>query len=121
MSLPPPPGAVSVAGLWPVVRQEGSFRSLAHKEGSLQIEGSGGDVPCTRNPMAVGQNLWLHFGVDEHLFATYFDVHQGYRVLTTAISQKEVPRHGFVFFEVPCQSVNHSGARQRRRWDRRLC
>ena len=29
-----------------------------------------------------GQNLWLHFGVDEHPFATYFDVHQGYRVLT---------------------------------------
>ena len=25
--------------------------------------------------------LWLHFGVDEHSFATYFDV-QGYRVLT---------------------------------------
>ena len=23
-----------------------------------------------------------HFGVDEHPFATYFDVHQGYRVLT---------------------------------------
>ena len=28
------------------------------------------------------QNLWLHFGVDEHPFATYFDVYQGYRVLT---------------------------------------
>ena len=26
--------------------------------------------------------LWFHFGVDEHPFATYFDVHQGYRVLT---------------------------------------
>ena len=24
----------------------------------------------------------LHFGVDEHPCATYFDVHQGYRVLT---------------------------------------
>ena len=24
---------------------------------------------------------WLHFGVDEHPFATYFGVHQGYRVL----------------------------------------
>ena len=23
-----------------------------------------------------------HFGVDEHPFETYFDVHQGYRVLT---------------------------------------
>ena len=32
--------------------------------------------------MAMGHNLWLHFGVDEHPFATYFDVHQGYRVLT---------------------------------------
>ena len=28
-------------------------------------------------------NLWRsHFGVDEHPFATYFDVHQGYRVLS---------------------------------------
>ena len=25
----------------------------------------------------MGHNLWLHFGVDEHLFATFFDVHQG--------------------------------------------
>ena len=25
--------------------------------------------------------VWLHFGVDEHPFATYFDVHQRYRVL----------------------------------------
>ena len=32
--------------------------------------------------MAMGHNLWLLFGVDEHPFATYFDVHQGYRVLT---------------------------------------
>ena len=27
--------------------------------------------------MALGHNLWLHFGVDEHPFATY-DVHQGF-------------------------------------------
>ena len=32
--------------------------------------------------MAMGHSLWLHFGVDEHPFATYFDAHQGYRVLT---------------------------------------
>ena len=32
--------------------------------------------------LAMGHNLWLHFGVDEHPVATYFDVHQGYRVLT---------------------------------------
>ena len=32
--------------------------------------------------MAMGHNLWLHFGVDAHPFATSFDVHQGYRVLT---------------------------------------
>ena len=30
----------------------------------------------------MGHNLWFHSGVDEHPFATYFDVHQGYRVLT---------------------------------------
>ena len=33
----------------------------------------------------MGHNLWLHFGVDEHPFATYYDVHQGYRVF---------PEHG---------------------------
>ena len=27
--------------------------------------------------MAMGHNLWLHFGVDEHPFATCVDVHQG--------------------------------------------
>ena len=32
--------------------------------------------------LAMGQNLCLHFGADEHPCATYFDVHQGYRVLT---------------------------------------
>ena len=34
--------------------------------------------------MAMGHKLWLHvhIGVDEHPFATYFDVDQGYRVLT---------------------------------------
>ena len=32
--------------------------------------------------MAMGHNQWLHFGMDEHPFATYFDVRQGYRVLT---------------------------------------
>ena len=33
--------------------------------------------------MAMGHNLWRsHFGVHEHPFASYFDVHQGYRVLT---------------------------------------
>ena len=26
--------------------------------------------------LAMGHNLWLHFGVDEHPFATYFDVDQ---------------------------------------------
>ena len=32
--------------------------------------------------MAMDPILWLHLGVDEHPFATYFDVHQDYRVLT---------------------------------------
>ena len=27
--------------------------------------------------MAMGHNLWLRFRVDEHPFATCFDVHQG--------------------------------------------
>ena len=40
--------------------------------------------------VAMGHNLWLHFGVDEHPFATYFDFHQGYRVWT----------HSHVFFSL---------------------
>ena len=42
------------------------------------------DMLSMRGPlhMAMGHNLWLHCGVDEHPFATYFNVHQGYRVLT---------------------------------------
>ena len=34
------------------------------------------------NDLAMGQNLWYHIWVDEHPFTSYFDVHQGYRVLT---------------------------------------
>ena len=30
----------------------------------------------------MGHNLCLHFGADEHPCTSYFDVHQGYRVLT---------------------------------------
>ena len=30
----------------------------------------------------MGHKLCLHFGADEHPCTTYFDVHQGYRVLT---------------------------------------
>ena len=43
------------------------------------------DFGCGRGSqgkLAMGHNLWLYFGVDEHPFATYFDVHQGYRLLT---------------------------------------
>ena len=32
--------------------------------------------------MAMGHNLCVHFGADEHPCTTYFDVHQGYRALT---------------------------------------
>ena len=37
---------------------------------------------CLDNHVSMGHNLRLHFWVDEHPFATYFDVHHGYRVLT---------------------------------------
>ena len=30
----------------------------------------------------MGQNLWCHIWVNEHPFTIYFDVHQGYKVLT---------------------------------------
>ena len=47
-------------------------------------------TPCLRfrsdGNIAVSHNLWLHFGVDEHPFATHFDVHQGYRVICGAFS-----------------------------------
>ena len=46
--------------------------------------------------MAMGHNQWLLFGVDEHEhpFATYFDIHQGYRVL--------IHSHIFPCLFVPC-------------------
>ena len=37
---------------------------------------------CAPGHVAMGHNLWPHFGVDEHPLATYFDVHQRYRHLT---------------------------------------
>ena len=37
------------------------------------------------SPFSMGHNLWLHFGVEEHSFATCFDVHQWYRVLTHSL------------------------------------
>ena len=36
--------------------------------------------------LAMGHNLWLHFGVDEHPLATHFDVHQGFPGFCPAIS-----------------------------------
>ena len=48
--------------------------------------------------LVMGQNLWLHFGVDEHPFATYLDVHQGYRVLTHShLPRKQPQKNGIVF------------------------
>ena len=41
----------------------------------------GADIGVSKH-MAMGQNLWYHIWVDEHPFTSYFDVHQGYRVLT---------------------------------------
>ena len=32
--------------------------------------------------VAMGQNQWYDIWVDEHPFTIYFDVHQGYKVLT---------------------------------------
>ena len=45
--------------------------------------------------LAMGHNLWLHSGVDEHPFTTYFDVHQGYGVLTHIhLVQKQIKTRG---------------------------
>ena len=40
------------------------------------------DIITVAKDMAMGQSLWYHIWVDEHPFTCYFDVHQGYRVLT---------------------------------------
>ena len=51
--------------------------------------------------LAMWHNLWLHFGADGHPFATYFDVHQGYRVLThnhLAVGEKWIPKTEPCFF-----------------------
>ena len=65
--------AASLEELFEEIRQEAS-------------RGSGGwwSFPLTmiNSDMTMGQNLWYHIWVDEHPFTSYFDVHQGYRVLT---------------------------------------
>ena len=46
--------------------------------------------------LMIGHNPWRsHFGVDEHPCATYFDVHQGYRVLTHShvLVQSSCPKY----------------------------
>ena len=73
------------------------------------------------NTLAMGHNLCLHFGVDEHPFATYFDVHQGYRVLTSHImSCDRVPRApspmGSPGSSHPIGSAARSAAALRPRW-----
>ena len=50
--------------------------------------------------VAMGHNLWLHFGVDEHPFATYFDVHQGYRVFDPQPCLAHFARTCFQFIEL---------------------
>ena len=49
---------------------------------------------------ATAHNLWLQFGVDEHAVATYFDVHEGYRVLTHSHVAKHA--NSSVFFDAFC-------------------
>ena len=64
-------------GSWPIVLQLVSMkRSWVH---STFWEH---DYVPTSIILGRGHNLWLHVRVDEHPFATYFDVHQEYRVLT---------------------------------------
>ena len=60
----------------------------------------------------MGHNLWLHFGVDEHPFATYFDVHQGYRVLTHSISFHRV--HLLAGRNHACGSPDPAGESEKR-------
>ena len=47
-------------------------------------------------PRMAGHNPWLHFGVDQHPFATYFDAHQGYRILTHSHTNR-VLTHSHMF------------------------
>ena len=63
-----------------------------------------GSVQLPSVHLAMGHNLCLHFGAD-HPCTTYFDVHQGYRVLTHShlVSNQKAWRV-FVHFE----KLNHS-------------
>ena len=69
---------------------DGSQARFGHPSAAAKSQvASKSQVPDEHGPMpelahvAMGHNLWRsHFGADEHPFATYFDVHQGYRVLT---------------------------------------
>ena len=54
-----------------------------HLPAALKVLGSARQSLAIELHMAMGHNLWRsHFGVDEHPFATNFDVQQGYKVLT---------------------------------------
>ena len=60
--------------------------------------------------------LCLHFGADEHPCTTYFDVHQGYRVLTHSHMEPDRGAWTTIFGlegpgperQVPCESVGGS-------------
>ena len=56
-----------------------------------------------------GHSLWRHF-VDEHPFATYFDAHQGYRVLTHSHLCHRGPFNRLVvFLLVPRKTTKKGG------------
>ena len=71
-------GVADLSGLcfgWPEMNQADRFAPNTQRCSPVQLT-------HTRTYVAMEHKLWLHFEVDEHPFATYFDVHQGYRVLT---------------------------------------
>ena len=74
--LTPAPSAPACRDLGVLGAMAGSERKAAS---SFPRESGASVFHCQ---MAMKHNLWLHIGVDEHPFANYFDVHQGYRDLT---------------------------------------
>ena len=70
--------------MFDVLKQEFQARrflrspSISHSQGMWfpRIHGEGHQTFYA--DVAMGHNLWLRFGVTEHPFATYVDVHQGY-------------------------------------------
>ena len=76
----PPISRARLTGLQHLSRQRRPRAEAPHQV--LRFDSCASKSGYVDTHMAMGHNLCLYFGANEHPFTTYFDVHHGYRVLT---------------------------------------